>query len=122
MECPKCETQMVIITHEGITIDRCTGCGGIWFDANERESLLATANGARAVDTGDPKLGQQMNENDRINCPHCTTQMIRMVDNDRPDIHFEQCAACGGSFLDAGELRELKRVTLSRVLQRLLEL
>ncbi len=122
MQCPKCDQPMSAVTHEQITVDRCIDCGGIWFDATEREALLATRGGVRAVDTGDSAVGQQMNNLDRITCPHCTTQMIRMVDNDRPDIRFEQCAACGGSFLDAGELRDLKRLTLSRVLQHLLSL
>ncbi len=110
------------VTHEGVTVDRCANCGGIWFDAHEREALLATRSGARAVDTGDRAVGRRMNEQDRIHCPHCTTQMIRMVDNERPDIRYEQCAACGGSFLDAGELRDLRRLTLTGVLGKLLSL
>ena len=41
--------------------------------------------------------------------PHAANaRVIRMADADR-HVHFEQCAACGGIFLDAGEHRELSR-------------
>ena len=120
MQCPKCTQAMTAVTYDETTVDRCTDCGGIWFDAHERETLLTARGGVRAVDTGDPTVGQRMNERDRISCPRCTTQMVRMVDQDRPDIRYEQCAVCGGSFLDAGELLDLNRMTLSRILQNLL--
>jgi uncharacterized protein len=35
--------------------------------------------------------------------------MLRMVDAQQPHIWYESCEECGGSFLDAGEFRDLKR-------------
>ena len=37
--------------HEGVEIDRCEHCGGIWFDAGEMAELQ-TAEAAAAIDTG----------------------------------------------------------------------
>lgn len=40
MRCPKCGQQMVEEDRAGIKIDRCTGCGGVFFDAGELDLLL----------------------------------------------------------------------------------
>lgn len=39
MHCPKCGNDLEEIPHEGIMIDRCKGCGGIWLDPGELEFL-----------------------------------------------------------------------------------
>jgi ribosomal protein L32 len=40
MRCPKCGHQMIEEPLEGITIDRCSFCEGIYFDANELDQLF----------------------------------------------------------------------------------
>ena len=45
MQCPKCSAAMEKVVHEGIEVDRCTGCGGLWFDMLEHEDLKALALG-----------------------------------------------------------------------------
>ena len=40
LSCPKCDGQLVLVTHEHVEVDRCVECGGIWFDATEMEALL----------------------------------------------------------------------------------
>ncbi len=40
MKCPKCGHDMVVETIEGIEIDKCTYCEGIFFDRGELEDLL----------------------------------------------------------------------------------
>jgi len=39
VHCPKCAGTLVEITHEGVRIDRCDKCNGVWFDAGELEQL-----------------------------------------------------------------------------------
>ena len=41
MKCPKCGHQMAEETNSGVTIDRCSFCEGIFFDAGEFEQLLS---------------------------------------------------------------------------------
>ena len=118
MDCPKCRSELIEVEYAGVTVDRCEACAGIWFDALELDALLR-AKGAEKIDTGDAQLGKQHNTNDRIKCPRCTTQMLRMVDPGQPHIWFEQCSACGGSFFDAGEFRDLKQHTISDFFKRL---
>ena len=40
MKCPKCGYDLITGEWDGIQIDQCTHCHGIWFDAGEAESLL----------------------------------------------------------------------------------
>ena len=39
LQCPKCSHGMEEVTHGNVTIDRCTHCKGIWFDAEEAQDL-----------------------------------------------------------------------------------
>jgi len=54
MECPKCHSEFKKIVYEGIEVERCTKCEGIWFDALEHKDLK-TKKGSASIDTGDPK-------------------------------------------------------------------
>ncbi len=40
MKCPKCGEDLKEIALQGIMVDRCTGCDGIYFDAGELDILL----------------------------------------------------------------------------------
>lgn len=41
INCPKCDGTLVEITHEGVHIDRCNKCDGVWLDAGELERLTS---------------------------------------------------------------------------------
>jgi uncharacterized protein len=111
MNCPKCASPMLKVNFEGVEVDNCTSCHGIFFDAFEKEQLQRMK-GAEAIDFGEPEVGRRFNKVDQINCPRCGSRMIRMVDFDQPHIWFEYCTVCGGSFFDAGEFKDLKHHTL----------
>jgi Zn-finger nucleic acid-binding protein len=40
LRCPKCGKNFVEEDYEGITIDRCTGCDAVYFDAGEVDQLI----------------------------------------------------------------------------------
>jgi Zn-finger nucleic acid-binding protein len=102
---------MVKVQFHQIEVDRCTDCQGLWFDEFEREAL-ERLRGSESIDVGDPKVGREFNRVDCIQCPRCGSQMIRMVDLKQHHIWFEHCTACGGSFFDAGEFKDLKHETV----------
>jgi Zn-finger nucleic acid-binding protein len=101
---------MELVTQENITVDRCTGCGGMWFDLFEAEDLIETETGVE-VDTGKKIKGMMMDRIHDINCPKCGKQMATVPDREDPNLKFEVCDACHGYFLDAGELRDMAHVT-----------
>ena len=37
--CPKCQAPMRVVERNGVTIERCTECGGIFLDRGELERL-----------------------------------------------------------------------------------
>ena len=117
MRCPKCRTDMEQVDYEGIEIDRCNHCKGIWFDAGEREALRDNK-AAIAVDTGDAKTGRQANEFDDYSCPRCSGAMVRVVDWHQTHIWYEECSSCSGSFFDAGEFVDLTQHTISDLFKR----
>lgn len=112
MRCPKCRADMEQIVYEGTEVDRCTICSGIWFDAGEIEQLR-NKRAAAEIDTGDRKVGKQSNAIDSYQCPRCSGAMVRVVDPEQTHIWYETCSSCNGSYLDAGELRDLSTVTIS---------
>ena len=105
-------------TVSGIEVDRCSSCFGLWFDSGELEKLR-NRKAARAIDTGDPALGDLVNVFDRYPCPRCKVPMIRMVDPVQTHIWFEKCGSCHGSFFDAGEFKDLATFTPSDLFKRL---
>jgi Zn-finger nucleic acid-binding protein len=112
MRCPKCRADMEQINHKGTEIDRCTICSGIWFDAGEID-ILQDKQAAAAIDTGDARIGKQSNAMDDYQCPRCSGAMVKVVDPKQTHIWYETCSACHGSYLDAGELRDLSDVSIS---------
>ena len=85
-------------------------CGGIWFDnfelkkfdephESQGETLLDIERDESIV--GDPSK--------RLNCPKCDdTVMMRDFFSIKKQVEVDECANCGGFWLDAGELRHIR--------------
>ena len=56
MNCPKCQSAMATVKIGIVEVDRCTSCGGLWFDSLEEE-WLKTPGDAVALDVGDAEDG-----------------------------------------------------------------
>jgi len=100
---------METVEYDGVEVDRCKSCQGIWFDAGERE-WLHHEDAASAIDTGDPLTGKEHNEIKTYRCPRCDGGMLRRVDLKTKQIHYEECTSCRGSFFDAGEFAALMQL------------
>ena len=118
MECPKCNHSMEQVSFQGIAVDRCSLCKGLWFDLMEHERL-GRIPGSEKIDDGDPDVGALFNRNDHFRCPRCKGAMVRMVDPRQPHIWYESCSACYGVFFDAGEFTDYKHHSVGDILRRL---
>lgn len=58
MTCPRCQARLSLSVRDGIEIDRCPRCRGVWLDAGELDRLLAKAWAAFELD-------QDADEDDR---------------------------------------------------------
>jgi Zn-finger nucleic acid-binding protein len=105
LKCPKCSAAMESIVFHDITVDRCSSCHGLWFDALEKDHLDELKDSA-SIDIG--STGVAAASPAQMNCPVCHTRMFEMGDQKTPTTHFHACKVCYGLFFDAGKYREHK--------------
>lgn len=120
MDCPKCGSPFEAIEFNEVVVDRCTRCRGLWFDMLEKEDLLKME-GAESIDIGDPEEGARFDSFRNAQCPKCKIRMVHMADKDQFHIHYECCPRCFGCYLDAGEFKDLKELTLVERFTQMLE-
>lgn len=115
LDCPKCGGSLTPVTYQGVEIDRCQQCGGMWFDSLEAETLKRLS-GSEVLDKGN--IASTSSQGDRheseIVCPRCQEPMMGMLDIDKYSIWYEKCLNCEGVWLDAGEFKQFKRNFQSR--------
>ncbi len=106
--CPKCQGAMAPVTFEEITVDRCTSCGGLWFDVMEQRRLRDRP-GSQVIDTAPAQsTGAPNPPAAQMICPCCNVPLTRLKDVDNRSIEYEYCTICNGAFFDGGEFREYK--------------
>ncbi len=109
MNCPKCRIdQMKAETFEGIEIDRCPSCKGMYLDKGELKGMIAKKMGNTADTLNFSSTSDQM---DAVpgHCPRCDLDMV--VVKGPGDVKVDVCRQCGGAFLDQGELATLQLYT-----------
>ena len=112
MDCPKCSGEMEQVYYSRIEVDRCTQCGGLWFQPEELRRLRDDVWMADyIIDTGDKGVGKEANALKDYHCPICGEEMQRDFDADQPHITYENCPNGHGTYLDAGELTDLVKKT-----------
>ncbi|NQV30433.1 MAG: zf-TFIIB domain-containing protein [Candidatus Marinimicrobia bacterium] len=109
---------MKTLEYKGIQINRCSSCYGLWFDKFELKDLQKLA-GSEVVDMGDVDVGEEQNKNTRPKCPKCQKIMMPEIGNGRNPIQFERCTQCSGVYLDAGEFREFKKLSIIEYIKSL---
>ena len=101
LECPQCNTRlrpfMVQSQNPNIDVelDRCHGCGGVWFDAGE----LEISTGRKVVPTRTPVK-------DRY-CPRCLIPLLSAELTGR--VAVEACRSCKGVYLDSRDMHIVTR-------------
>ncbi len=103
---------MELVSYDKIKVDRCTACGGLWFQPDELRDLRDDIWMADyIIDSGDKKVGRAANRNKDINCPQCDIAMLQESDPEQAHITYESCPKGHGIFLDAGEFTDLVHKT-----------
>jgi Zn-finger nucleic acid-binding protein len=116
MLCPKCKSPFAKVHFEGIQVDRCVSCHGIWFDVLELQDLLKKK-GSEALDIGDKGNWDKTSQIEDYACPKDGSRMIKMVDARQNHVWYESCGVCYGIFLDATEFSELKDKSLMDIIR-----
>ena len=108
IKCPKCKTEdMLTINFQGVEVERCQKCDGIWFDMLEQEDLKKIKKSEK-IDKGAVKA-KPSSRSQQLECPKCHTKMESLRIPDQPHIVVEKCHVCYGVFFDAGEFTDFKK-------------
>ena len=112
IKCPACQHEMVkiFVPREGINIDVCVnGCGGIYFDNREFKYFDEQhENIDEIIKAIDGKTFEPVDENLPRSCPVCGARMVKNYSSAKKEVLVDDCYACGGKFLDHGELQKIR--------------
>lgn len=100
--CPVDDEPLAICELDGIEVDLCTKCGGVWLDRGELD-LIATRAGGRTFESIIEALSRSGRLSER-KCPRCVRKMLT-IETAGPQI--ECCPRNDGYWLDGGELEAL---------------
>lgn len=105
MDCPVCTEALLVVEREGIEVDWCLSCKGLWFDEGELE-LLAEKCGRQleVEDLGQPPETQSSEKLRR--CPRCDRKMEKVLAGPTDLVLVDRCRS-HGFWLDRGELGKI---------------
>ncbi len=102
--CVKCNSILDRATFEGLEVDLCPKCGGLWLDRGEitraaklPEQELGRLRGLLTGAKGPPPLPTE----NKAPCPACPGSLAEVL---LGAVHVDYCNKCHGIFLDRGEL------------------
>ena len=105
--CPACVKALKATSIDGFQIDQCFECGGLWLDKGQTEHLL------RRADVPYSLLNPPARALDGVLVPHgqrkCAKCDSPLGIADIEGVQVEACAACGGLWLEKGELGDLRQ-------------
>ncbi len=116
MQCPDDSTELQRSTYEGdVTVDRCGGCGGIWLDHGEIESIqeLREIDYADELQTipnyFDKSYAMALARSEGVyTCPKCQRDMEKREYAYCSQIMIDVCPQCRGVWLHSDEISELE--------------
>ena len=100
MRCPSCNEPALALELNGVEIDRCPACAGIWLDEEEVAWLSDRSNATTHTLTTALEKGPQGPKAKR-RCPRCRRVMRLDV---LLSVELDRCPAGHGMWFDAGEV------------------
>ena len=109
MVCPSCKVEMEQRKYEGVTVDRCSQCEGVWLDYGELR-LIATIQERKFTEEeldAAMKADSRKREESPVLCPKCDRPMEKRESH---DTIVDMCPQGHGVWLDKGELERIQIV------------
>ncbi len=105
MKCPKCDGELKEETYQGLPINRCNKCSGIWLNYPELEEVEDKV-------WSDEELKGTLEFNpvkSALNCPLCNSVMTKF--NYRySDLIIDTCPNFHGFWLDSGGVERVEKL------------
>lgn len=110
MNCPRCDSELVVENYQGIEVDRCPNCAGLWLDYGELDQLEDT------VFDQDKLKGSLMPRSfqGELVCPKCGGRMQRFYYR-AYNLELDFCEQGHGWWLDAGEEKRVLELMEQRI-------
>lgn len=110
MDCPACDHALSARTVGDLTVNVCRGgCAGVWLDSLELEKVDEKHESAGVPLLDVPGEPDARRMDGPRGCPDCgDVVMHRHFVSVKREIEVDECPACAGVWLDAGELRRLR--------------
>lgn len=109
MKCPKCKLEDLKETKiNGVKIDRCENCGGLWFEKNELKTVRDHRDGNLSwldFDLWEDKSKLTVSDKS-INCPKDGKHLFK-IKYGKTNIMVDICLDCHGIWLDREELDKI---------------
>ncbi len=107
MKCPACNSSLKGFTINNIQLDAChLGCGGVWFDNRELKKFDETHEPSVNLDIQHKNVQKNSQP---YSCPKCTKiKLFPRFSSVKRKVQVDECASCGGVWLDAGEISEIR--------------
>lgn len=107
MNCPRCQQTLDHVNAEGLELDYCASCHGVWFDKGEVRAFFALPQDIPA-DEGLPKSLGRLKP---LSCPTCPEGRLYEVQySGSGNLMVDMCNLCSGFWFDGGEVAELKKL------------
>ncbi|MCP5106532.1 MAG: zf-TFIIB domain-containing protein [bacterium] len=106
--CPKCKKPSLSYfnTSEGVDVDFCGECFGIWFDKNELANYIELSKDIPELE----EMKEKARQTDLV-CPKCQTLLEELPFSSKTEILIERCPGCSGTFFDAGEIKTAEKAS-----------
>ncbi|HEV8015912.1 MAG TPA: zf-TFIIB domain-containing protein [Stellaceae bacterium] len=104
MKCPNCNAELAPAKRDGVEMDVCSSCKGMWLSRQELEQLED-----EAFDLGEDKKGSLMLEaveDSAHKCPQCS-QPMRTFNYHEYDLELDFCGEGHGFWLNADDDRRV---------------
>jgi len=104
MMCPVCNEAMLAYEWEGIEIDGCALCGGVWLDAGEVEIIAELAGVDRGA-VSEPLAHAKGPAHARRRCPRCREMLRTVTVGAGHGVGLDSCPEQHGLWFDRGEVQ-----------------
>lgn len=111
LRCPACRTPMTPANDPAVPleIDTCSGCMGLWFDADELREFFSSETLNKKFMLPDSRYDSAHQTIDistkARRCPRCNRQPLQRKEVDTTEV--DECPICKGIWLDSGEINKL---------------
>lgn len=113
MKCINCKSELIQQKYEGVVIDKCPSCDGVWLDHGELGKILD----ARDVKFSRKQIIENIKKKNMdaavttsYNCPHCSKKMNRFNYSVNSGVILDRCPDEHGLWFDKGELEKIQIV------------